>query len=314
MRRRFVPVAVSAALSAGLVIAGLTGCSVTGGAGADCVDLLQPGALSDHVAVSADSSAITVTGPTDISSAQRTVLTAGDADGAVAVPGGIVTASVSIFDAATGALATQRESAPYMVLPNHLLSDVTEALQSEQSDGLSVDILIATALMCARPGDRLVVAATPAQSMASQIGMSASVVVIDVQGVSADRAEGALRGLPAGFPAVATDDSGRPGVVLPPQAAPATLQVAPRILGTGPEVDAESVVIGHDLTVDWNSRTSVSNTWENGMTSFGTVADPNPAYDFRPLLNGYPAGTQLVILAPGDGKPVIHVVDIVSAS
>ncbi|MCB1273193.1 MAG: hypothetical protein KDB25_02185 [Leucobacter sp.] len=313
MRRRFVSVALSAATAAGLVTAGLTGCSSAPGADASCAGLLQPGALTDHVSVSSSGEAITVTGPTDIANAQRTVLTRGEPGGAAAAPGGIVTAQVSIFDAVTGERMTERSAAPYMVLPEYMESDVHDALATDAAGSLGIDVLIAAALVCATPGDQLAVAATAAQSLASQLSGSPTIAVIDVVDVAPDRAQGSLRGLPAGFPAVTTDADGRPGIVLPPQAAPATVQVAPRILGSGAAVAADSVVVGQVLTVDWTSRSVVSNTWDTGMVSFGTVAEPNPSYDFRELLNGYPAGTQLVVLSPGNGKPVVHVIDIVSA-
>ena len=42
-------------------------------------------------------------------------------------------------------------------------------------------------------------------------------------------------------------------------------------------------------------------------------AGSRPGRGCRAAMVGYPVGSQLVILSPGDGKPVVHVVDIVEA-
>ncbi|MFC7765351.1 hypothetical protein [Leucobacter soli] len=292
------------------MLAGLTGCAGSAGSAAACVNPLQPGPLSDGVQLGG-ATGITVTGPTSVLNAQRSVLEKSDTGADRIVPGGIVTANVDIYDAVSGQLLDQRAAAPHLALPESMVGDVTAALEGEQSDSVSIDALIATALMCATPGETLVVASTAAQSMASQLGLNAAVAVIDVLDAAGPRAEGATRGLPGGFPAVATDETGRPGIVLPPQAAPTTMQVAPRIVGTGNKVTAQSSVIGHALTVSWNGEV-VANTWDSGMTAFGTEESANPSYTFRAQLTGYPAGSQVVILDPNDGDPVVHVVDILA--
>lgn len=309
MRRRIVPVAVAAAL----VVAGLTGCAGSSGSGADCANPLQPGPLSDSVKLNG-TAAPSISGPKEILSAQRSVLTQGKDDATAAVPGGIVTANVTMYDAATGKVIDKRENAPHLVLPQKMLGDVKKALASEQSDSMSMDYLIATSLLCAVPGETIAVAATGPQSMASQIGMTPTVAVIEVLQAAPDHSEGAARGLPAGFPAVAVDHTGRPGVVLPPQAGPTKMQVAVRIMGDGAKVTKKSSVIGQALTVNWNSGSVVSNTWESGITGFGSEENANPQYGFRAQLTGYPVGSQLVILDPNKGDPLVHVVDIISAS
>src|SRR6218665_1538203 len=221
MRRRYVPVAVTATL----VLTALTGCSAAD-PGADCVNPLQPGALSNGV--SADSGNVSGTGPIDILNAQRSVLAQSEKhDAEAAVPGGIVTADVTIVDAKTGSVIDRRESAPHLVLPENMIDDARTALTGEQSESMGLDYLIATALLCAVPGQTISVAATAAQSMASQLGNDATVAVIDVLSAAPAHAQGGVRGLPSGFPAVATDDTGRPGIVLPPEAAPSKFQIAP---------------------------------------------------------------------------------------
>lgn len=306
MRRRLVPASVAATL----VAVALTGCTAAGNAAA-CENPLKPGPLSNSVSL--NGSTVSVTGPTDVLNAQRTVLVDGDRDGRVTQPGDIVTANVTFVDAASGQVLNQRENAPHLALPEALVGEIDAALATEQAQGLTLDHLIATAFVCASAGDTVVVGATAEQTMASQLGMGASVAVIEVLDVAAPTASGETRGLPAGFPAVATDATGRPGIVLPPQAAPSALKVAVRVQGTGEKITPQDSVIGQNLTVSW-AGSVVENTWETGVTVFGSVEQPNPAYSYRELLNGHPVGTQLVILDPADGNPVVHVVDVVAAS
>lgn len=220
MRRRSVSVATPAAIAAisAVLLAGLTGCATTGDDGhaegqlasTGCTNLLQPGALSNGVRVG--TSGADVVGPTDIVNAQRTVIEHGAADGHVAEPGDIVTVDLTAYDAVTGDTLDQRTAAPHLALPESLLPDARKALRSaDTSDSVTFDYLVATALICATPGDTIAVALTPAQSMASQLSMNATVAVIDVLDTFASTAQGSAQALPNGFPAVTTDETGRPG-------------------------------------------------------------------------------------------------------
>lgn len=321
MRRRIVSAATPAAFvaAAAIVLTGLTGCSAPAEGGeADanlvsfngCTNLIQPGALSDGVNL--DSDGVDVVGPTGILNAQRTVLEHGHASGYVAQAGDVVTANVSTYDAVTGQLLNERLNAPHLALPEEAIDQTVEVLQSADSAQLTFDYLLATALVCAVPGDTIVLAMTPVQSMSSQMSMNAVVSVIEVLSTESARANGDAHSLPNGFPAVTNDENGRPGIVLPPQAAPSELRTALRIEGNGAEVTAEESVIGNVLTVGWDGNL-VANTWAEGMPGFGTEESPNPAYTFRDALTGYPVGSQVVILDPNDGDPVVHVVDIVTA-
>lgn len=306
MRRRIIPAAVSTTL----VLAALTGCAGSGGATADCVNPLRPGVLSNGVEVDADDGA-EIVGDPGILNAQLTTAVEGEDRGAAAEPGGVVIANVSIYDAVTGDELDRRENSPYLALPEAMLADAESALRSADSDTIPVQYLLATALVCAAPGDTLVLAATPEQAMTSQLSVNSVVAVIEVLETFPGRIEGRTRGLPNGFPAVATDETGRPGVVLPPQAAPAKAKVAPRIVGSGPEIAAEDAPIGNVLTVSW-SGSVVKNTWDSGLVVFGSEESPSADFAFRDQLTGQRVGSQVVILDPNDGDPVVHVVDIVA--
>lgn len=317
MRRRIVP-AVAAAT---LVIAGLTACSTPGVSADACVNPLQPGPLTESVKLG-ENGAISVPGPRDILNAERVVhasTAAADSNGKPAVAGGIVTADLAIYDAATGGALHQAENTPFLVPDEANLTEVRTALNSESSNSVPVNFLLSTALLCSVPGDSIVVASTAAQSAASQIGTAPTIAVLHVRSTAPASSHGSVNGLPSGFPAVTTDHTGRPGIVLPPQKAPSKITVAERITGSGDEVSADDSVIGQVLSVSWptagESKGKVeANTWETGITGFGSESTPNPDFTFRASLNGHKVGSQLVIIDPNDGKPVVHVVDIVSAS
>lgn len=321
MRRRMKSVAAPAALvaAAAMLLTGLTACSGTAqaaGSEADlasrgCTNMLQPGALSNGVHVGDDGS-IDVVGPTNIANAQRSVIELGDRGGYVSQPGDIVSVKLTSVNAVTGQTIEDRPASPHLALPESLVSDVEEALHSENSNGVTFDYLVAASLVCAVPGDTIVLAMTATQSLASQVGADAAVAVIEVIDTFPSTARGSQRALPNGFPAVTTDETGQPGIVLPPQAAPSEQRVAPRIEGDGAAVTEESAVFGQVLTVDWNGSV-VTNTWERGIVGFGTQENPNPEYPVREALTGFTVGSQVIILDPNDGDPVVHVVDIIAA-
>lgn len=306
MRRRILS---AATVAAALGLAALTGCASPGDARAECSVPLSPGALSSGVEVTAGGD-LTVTGSTDILNAQRSVISHGDA-GALAVPGGVAVLNLDLFDAVTGELLQSQQNAPYVVLPESLLPEAQEVLASADSGIVPMQYLIAVSLLCSAPGDTIVVAATPEQSATSQLSVNATVAVVEVIDTFAARAEGRTRGLPNGFPAVAIDETGRPGIVLPPRAAPDDVQSAAHIEGDGDAVTDAQSVIGHVLSVGWDGEI-VTNTWESGLVVFGSADAPTGTYTFRDQLTGYPAGSQVVIIDPNGGAPVVHVVDIVA--
>ncbi|MBO1902547.1 hypothetical protein J4H92_11375 [Leucobacter weissii] len=306
MRRRIIPAAVSAAL----LVTGLTACTSAESPATVCENPLQPGVLSN--AVTGEPSAIGE-GANDILNAQRSLIVEAQERSDTAAPGGIVVADVTLFDAVTGQVLDEREGAPHLALPEDLIGEASAALSSSDSNSIGADFLIAAALLCTAPGDSVAVAMTPQQAQASQLGSDAIAAVIAVRSVFRTQAEGSERALPNGFPAIAVNDAGRPGVVLPPASGPSEARVAPRVLGTGEEITAESMAIGQALTVDWSGEV-VQNTWESGLVAFGTEAEANPTFPFREQLTGYPVGSQVVILDPGEGEPVVHVVDILAAS
>lgn len=308
MHRRVLP----AIAAASLVVAGLAGCSASDPQNA-CETPLQPGALSSSVTIIGESEAgpkVKITGPTDIMNAQRSVLV--EHQGGPMVQGGdVTTVNVTIFDAKTGAELSPSQKRFLQAMPDDVMPDLTAYLQSSDADMLRHTDLMMAAVRCSTPGDTLAVAVTAGQARASQLGDEAVVLVVEVLATQPMAASGAQRALPSGFPAVTTNETGRPGVVLPPHAAPTELLVAPRIEGTGAVVSAEDYMIGNVLTVGWDG-TERGNTWGTSVAEFGTEAQPGKGFEFRAALTGQRVGSQVVVLDPNNGDPVVRVVDIIA--
>ncbi|MBK0419108.1 peptidylprolyl isomerase [Leucobacter sp. CSA1] len=311
MRRRIVPATAAIAL----LLGGATACSSATPA-ESCAPTLEPGALSDNVTVLGEVGATPeVTIPDDmvITNWQRTVVSEGEDRSAVATEGSLATINLAFFDSKSGEL-------------------LDEAIGRDAERGASFVLVdrdvpnpIGEAVRCAAPGDRVVVAMSPEDSaqMGAQFGLSegASLVsVVDVVALSEPEIDGRAKGLPSGFPAVVTDDSGQPGVVLPPRDLPAGKHSATRIAGDGPEVRADDSVIADVLVVDAETGAVATdpatgqpfNSWESGT--------PRPLYTedqmgqsgvtFRDEITGKKVGSQVVVVENDEQGSRVSVVNI----
>lgn len=310
MLRRLVP----ATAAAGLLLAGLTGCSAQQASAADCAPSLQPGALSDHTEVSgAFGQAPTVTVPDDltIQSTQRTIAEHGDDgdDAVVAEDGTIVGVNMTFVDSETGdgLYASPGLQDPTASPELLLLSEDAENPLNE-------------AVRCTVPGDRVVLALSPDDSL--QLGMqlgsmtTAPIVgVLDVVTTAHTSAEGRAHGLPNGYPAVTTTEDGQPGIVLPPANAPTSTSSAVRIDGAGEDVGADDNVIAQVLAVGWDGQVR-QNTWDSGLTGLGTETQiEQSGFTFRSELTGKSVGSQVVVVeALEGGDAQVVVVDILGIS
>lgn len=299
MRRRVLPVTAAAAFIASVA---LTSCA-TASTTEQCEAPLSPGALSDTVRVSgdsADSLRVSLGEGIEVLNAQRSIVAPAEKREALVLPGSIVSANLAYVDSTTGEVL-----------------EVTPGFGSGKGDSLFLADeaagTIVAGTLCTAVGDTVAIALSAEES--ATMGVDGSLVVVaEIEGVSGSRASGKSQALPSGFPAVATDDTGRPGIVLPPQEAPSETQVAVRIEGDGEEVTAEHTVIGQVLTVGWDG-TEERNSWTTGPLSFGTEADmAQSGVTFRAELNGYPVGSQLVVIENGDGSPRVSVIDILAVA
>lgn len=294
MRRRVLPVTAVVAMVAS---AALTGCSVSNEV-EDCEALFGPGALSDSVRVlgdSADTLKIDLSLGGDALNTQRSVLTAGEQSGEVVEQGSIVAANLAFVDSSSGEVL--------QVSPGFGGGKGESLFLAEPEVGS-----IVAATICAQVGDTVAVALSNEESAA--MGMQVPLVVIaEIRGAYDTHAEGRVRALPAGFPAVTTDHTGQPGIVLPPQEAPSETRTAVRIEGSGEKVSADQRIVGQVLTVGWAGEEN-KNTWAQGPEAFGTEGEP--AVSFREQLTGHQVGSQVVVIEVGEDVPQVSVVDILA--
>lgn len=307
MLRRLVP----ATAVATLLIAGVTGCTAQSAASADCAPSMSPGALSDNVVVLGEfgqSPQITAPEGTEILSSQRTVITEAADRSAIASENSLVGVNMAFVDAESG--KKLYESPGFVdadMAPEYLL--VSEDMANPLSE----------AVRCAAEGDRVALALSPEESMqlAMQLGGtpgSALVGVIDVTSTSPLAAQGPVRGLPNGYPAVVTNEDGVPGVVLPPRAAPKGTTSATRIEGDGVVVQADDNVIGQVLAVGWDG-TPQQNTWNTGLMALGSEDQISQSGNtFRTELTGAQLGSQVVIVENEGGAARVVVVDVLGVN
>lgn len=306
MLRRVIP---ATAVSA-LLIAGITGCSAQQTADA-CTPLMQSGALSDNVIVDGEfHAAPALSAPSDIvvDTSQRTVVSEAEDRSVVAGENSLVGVNMAFFDSASGEQVYESPAFGSAASPEFLLIDETQPNPLSES------------VRCLATGDRAVLALGVAESqqlaMNLQIPVQGNLVgIVDVETVSGLAVSGKAQGLPNGFPAVVTNDDGRPGVVLPPRNAPEGTTVAVRIQGDGAEITDENNVIAQVLQVGWDGS-ELLNTWDTGITGLGNVAQIEMSGNtFRAALTGQQAGSQVVVVENlEDGTPSVLVIDILGVS
>lgn len=306
MLRRVIPATAASAL----LIAGITGCSVQQAA-ADCTPIMQSGALSDSLAVDGGfnaSPALAIPENIEITTSQRTVVDEATDRSVVAADQSLVGVNMAFFDALTGEQIYQSPAFGSDASPEFLLID--EAQPNPLSESVR----------CLAAGDRAVLALGPEESgqLSMQLGGSALggvVGVLDVESVSALAVQGKTKGLPNGFPAVVTNEEGRPGVVLPPRAAPAGTTVAVRVQGEGAAVTAENNVIAQVLEVGWDGSER-TNTWNTGLMGLGNVDQiAQSGYTYRTAITGQQVGSQVVVIENEEGgTPRVLVIDILGVN
>lgn len=316
MLRRIVPATAVAAL----LLAGVAGCSAQSTADA-CDPALEPGALSDGTAVTGsfgETPKVEVPADTRAMVSQRTIVESAADRGEQLEAGdeALVGVDMAFFDAKTGEQLYESQGfASGEDAPEFLL--FTDALESPLVD----------ALRCSAPGDRLAVALAgdDGGQLAMQLGgdpAAGLVGVIDVRSASPLAAQGKTRGLPNGFPAVATDENGVPGVVLAPRDLPEGTKSAVRIEGAGEQVTEADTVIAQVLAINPDATVApgapvnqkiVASTWQSGgPTMLGTEAQESQnGNPMRAELTGRSVGSQVVILTNDGESSQVAVVDII---
>lgn len=301
---RFAPLALAATVFASLT---LVSCASTPTADGSCVPALKDGSITASTVVNDEFGTVpvvTLPESTATDGSQRRLVSHQGSDTRTAQPGDLVSINFVVLNGSNGDslqstdFDAHKGAAPVLLTEDFAFPALYQSLQ------------------CAVAGDRLLVAVAPKDGLGDALttdwGLPADttlLMVIDVVAVGPARATGPELQLPNGFPNVVTTENGTVGIVLPPSTPSTELRVAQRIKGSGPKVQADDVVIGQVLTVDWQTRSVLSSTWQQGTpTSFGTEAQGT---ELRTLLTGYSVGSQIVALVPSQSGTTVSVVDII---
>lgn len=304
MLRRIAP----AVLATAVIAVGLTGCSSADAQTVDRGECSAPfgtGAVSESVTVLGGfgtAPEVSIPQDTSVTATQRTIVDSSGVEGTPAIVGddAFVTARVALYDQKSG---------------EELFSDFAGDASRIFGNTPQHQDPIAAATECVAVGERVVVALSPEDTMlVGGSPESAVIAVIDVEATSGTRAEGRAKGLPNGFPAVVTDETGQPGVVLPPRAPKDGSTAAVRIEGTGAKVNADNTVLLQMLVVSWDG-TSLVNTWASSgpQPVPGEEQAAAQGLQFREALTGKRVGSQVVITEGGEDGRVL-VVDILAAA
>lgn len=301
MRSRLVSLSIAVSVAS---VFTLTSCSSSESVD-NCEPVFQPGALSESVTVQNNSGAVDFhvgSGFNILNPQLSFVESAGNASQQELITiGDIVAANVAYIAASTGEVL--------QVSPTFGTNAADSFFLASEDTGA-----IVASVLCSRPGETVVLALP--EDAAAEIGIAESdaVVAIEIIDAFSSHATGSSHQLPNGFPAVAVDNTGRPGIVLPPLAPPSTLTSAVHITGTGDVVQPEDQVIGQVLEVSWLGSVQ-RNSWETGPMNFGTEADiAQTMATFRSALTGVPVGSQVVVIEPDQESARVSVIDILAVA
>lgn len=159
-----------------------------------------------------------------------------------------------------------------------------------------------TALECATEGTR-VLSVLSAEDFGAQnlsgFGLEEDesvVAVFDVVRVFPSKAEGAAQYNDAsGMPTVVRADDGRPGIIVPDNAAPSDLVVQTLIKGEGEKISEDDTALVNYTGVTWAEKTVFDSSWDRGATPFDlTALIPG----FTQGLAGQTVGSQVLIVIP----------------
>jgi peptidylprolyl isomerase len=166
------------------------------------------------------------------------------------------------------------------------------------------------ALECGRAGERFASVIPPSAAFGTtgseSLGVGANdslVLVADILALTPTKATGTPKALPAGYPTVRVAGDGKPTVTIPAKAAPKSLEIADRLVGSGETVkDGDTVTVQYQGVL-WRTGAVFDQSWgKTGPASFGTAA---VVKGFRKALVGQKVGSQVVAIVPpaeGYGK------------
>lgn len=275
--------------SSALLVLGLAGCAMGGSSAEACTPLAQPGAGSKAVTVSGEFSKkpeVTFTPGLTVAETQSQDAIVGE--GAVVLPGHVATVDASIYNGKTG-----------------------ELIQATQYDGvnrasLPIDVAkmggISKAIQCHKVGSRVVSVIGNDETLTSTLGLTKNdtvVIVFDITGTSATKADGVPQVVEDGLPQVVLSEDGTPGISIPSTTAPTQLKVAVLKKGAGATVPEHANVKVQYVGVVWQKDAQpFDSSWSRGAPADFGVDDVVPG--FRDAIVGQTVGSQVLVIIPPD--------------
>ncbi len=322
MRKAFALIA-----TAGLMVAGLTACSIPGFNTADCKSPITDGAASKLVKVSGDFGAapqVDFPTPLKTKTTERSEIIAGK--GAGVVTGQKVKIDLSVYNGTSGETIEESEY-DGSTLASFVLNEKT---LKGLTDGLT----------CTQVGSRVAVAVSPADAFGPQggnqdIGVAKNdtlVFVLDVVKAYLPRANGTNQAVANGLPSVVLAENGTPGITVPSAEAPTKLEVGVLKKGAGKKVKEGDPVTVHYTGVLWDTKKVFDSSWESGepadfVAADGSTTDGGVVPGFANALIGQRVGSQIIAVIPPDqgygdqgsekipaGSTLIFVVDILGVN
>jgi FKBP-type peptidyl-prolyl cis-trans isomerase len=289
-------------VTAGLLLATLTGCSAAG-ATTDCVAPVSDGDASRLLTVSSNvGAAPTVDFPTPLytQTTQRQVIVPGTGPGLVA--GQQAKIELNVYNGTTGA--------PIQVSAYDGTSASLVTLNAQTAQDLKG---LTLGLSCAREGSRVAVVVSPDDGLGPQGGnpdlgigsTDALVFVMDVVKTYLPRANGAEQIPVNGLPAVVLADNGTPGITISSGTPPTTLQVETLKKGTGAAVTEGDTVTVHYTGLIWATKEVFVSSWPKDTPAQLLAADgsttPNGVVPgLATALIGQTVGSQVLTVIPPD--------------
>lgn len=286
----------------------LVGCAPAAGTANSfgCTPSAEPGAATSLVKVSGDLGQVTgvkVPTPLNVKQLERAVPVTGDGAQVVSQDQ-FIKGTVSAVSTATGAGGALTKGVQ-LLTPSSIESLATGA---------------GGAILCARQGDRVVVAVPAAKispDFVNQIGVTKTtgmVLVVDLDSVLPSKAEGtAVFNARNGLPSVVRAADGQPGVVVPSSAAPKDVITETLIEGHGEKVDGkQSMAYLQYTSVDWETRKVSQSTWSDHKPFASPLAAAPEAV--QKAVEGKTVGSQVMTVVPSatdnEGRPTVYVIDI----
>jgi peptidylprolyl isomerase len=314
--RKTLPVVLTLAVSAALLLAGCTNSSTD----ANCKPVAS-GSVSDSVKVTGKTSVaptVKFKAPLKSTSSQRTVITNGK--GAVATTNRTVDVALVLYNGATG---KELQSTGY---------GKTATIPLTVGDQSMIPGLTGL-VKCATAGSRIVYTA-PAKTALGQVDPSSLqmkstdtiVIVADVRDLQPTKADGKAQTPKAGFPTVSLAASGKPTITIPKgKQPPADTEFEVLKKGSGATVKATDIVTLQYQGVIWDTGKVFDQSWgKKPLTNAANGFVPG----FNKALAGQTVGSQVLVVIPpkdgygSDGQPsagikgtdtIVFVIDILKS-